>query len=277
MDREEYDRQLALHGLKYERPRPSLITLPKDHPLYCMTHKGRAAEARVIMAEHLGRPLSRNEIVCYKDNFPLNTNIDNLELKDRQYFWDTVIEWGSEYDTDNLESYQIGKKEEERVASYLSKLGYYVIDISRTRHYKSDGTFVYSPFDIYAWTEKYSFLADVKYRSSGGDIYFNSSILELYSTYWNHIQVTSRLVIIAGSSGDLVIDTSDIHPDLDNHCIVERWKAKPTTVLRTRMEGQADAPNTRLRYLHIEPCSDIPSGYKILGVFPYPQTKVDKR
>jgi len=275
MDKEEYIKGLALHGLKYKRPRPNLICLPKDHPFYCMTYKGKVAEARLIMAEHIGRPLTRNEIVCYKDDFPLNTNIDNLELRDRQYIYDNSIEWGLDSDAKGSENFHLGKKEEERIATTLATAGYYIVDISRTRHYNQNGTILYSPFDIYAWSDKYSFLADVKYRSSKGDIYFEASIVDKYNDYWQHIQVDDRIIIIATPGlDDTFIDISDIQYSSNRkYCIVERWKAIPISNIIARKDNSiSDSEhNKKLRYLHTKPSSKSPSGYEVIGIFPYPQ------
>jgi len=274
MDKLEYERYLALHSMKYKRPRPELITLPKDHPFYCMTYKGRVAKARILMAEHLGRPLTRNEIVCYKDDFPLNTDISNLELRDRQYIWEDAIEWGLDSDAQDSEAYRLGKVEEERIATHLASLSYHVTDISKSRHYNSDGTVIYSPYDIYAWSENYSFLADIKYRSSIGDIYFKDQLMNLYLSYWNQLQVSSKIIIVATPNlDDSFIDIADIICS-GNQCIIERWKTQPITLLGIRKED-GYLSNHKLRFLHMEPCQDSPSGYKVLGTFPYPQSKLD--
>lgn len=272
MNKEDYAKKLALHGQEYKRPKPRLVSLTEDHPFYCMTYKGRVAEGRLIMAKHLGRPLTRNEIVSYKDDFPLNTSLDNLELRDRQYIYDNRIEWGLDNDIEGSKNYHLGKKEEERVATYLANVGYCVVDISRTRHYNQDGTVLYSPYDIYAWSENYSFLADVKYRSSKGDIYFNTSIVDKYNDYWKHISVDARVIIIATPGlVDLSIDISDLDTST-KLCIIERWKAQPISYLVSRREGIIPEKSyNNMKFLHLERDSTSPSGYKILGWFPYPQ------
>lgn len=270
--KEEYIRSLALHGLKYTRPKPRIISLPKDHPLYCMTYKGRVAEARIVMAEHLGRSLTRDEIVCYKDDFPLNISIDNLELRDRQYIWQDSVEWGTERDAEESENYRVGKKEEERIASHLASLGFSVTDISTAVHYNQDGTITYSPFDLYVWSEHYSFLADVKYRSSKGNLWFDKKLLDIYSSYWSHIQVDDKIIIIATPGvPDSFISISNITDD-DKVCLAERWKTRTLNTLIATLSNSKDIKgDSKLRWLHIEPSSDSITGYKILGLFPYPQ------
>jgi len=57
-----------------------MIYIPKEHPFYCMSSNGRVNEHRLVMAEHLGRPLTSSEVVHHKDSNPINNNLDNLFL-----------------------------------------------------------------------------------------------------------------------------------------------------------------------------------------------------
>ena len=54
-----------------------------------------------------------------------------------------------------------------------------------------------------------------------------------------------------------------------------RIRSKDDFSPSTRDGCSVHTPGSKLRFLHIEPCQDNPSGYKILGVFPYPQSKSD--
>ena len=49
-----------------------------DHPM--ATKQGYVAEHRLVMAEALGRPLSRREVVHHRDGDPLNNDLQNLML-----------------------------------------------------------------------------------------------------------------------------------------------------------------------------------------------------
>jgi len=49
-----------------------------DNPM--ATKQGYVMEHRIVMSEHIGRPLRRGEIVHHKDGNGFNNNIENLEL-----------------------------------------------------------------------------------------------------------------------------------------------------------------------------------------------------
>lgn len=58
-----------------------IIWLPKDHPYYCMTHASNyILEHRLVMAEHLKRPLNNEEVVHHEDKNGRNNALDNLRL-----------------------------------------------------------------------------------------------------------------------------------------------------------------------------------------------------
>lgn len=48
---------------------------------YYVTYKGKVIpQARMLMMEHLGRPLDSKEVIHHKDHNPLNDTIENLEI-----------------------------------------------------------------------------------------------------------------------------------------------------------------------------------------------------
>jgi len=240
MDRLEYERYLMREGKTYRRPRPKLIRIPEDHPYYSMAHRGYVAESRLKMAEHLGRALTTDELVYFKDDFPLNTNIENLELKNKKDLRQNMIEYGA-IDTKS-ERYLKGKEEEKRIATHLASIGYEVIDISLDKIYRPDGSSYYSPFDILAKSKNFTFLADVKYRSSRGPIYFDIYQLEFYQKYIPIIEVDDRLIIVSTPGlTDIFASIYDIKNSYVTTeigaCVIERDRAHPITLLRKRLEG----------------------------------------
>ena len=64
------------------------VLISEDDPLYCMAQKKNgpgthryALEHRIVMARHLGRPLTRAETVHHIDDDKANNSIDNLQLR----------------------------------------------------------------------------------------------------------------------------------------------------------------------------------------------------
>ena len=69
---------------KGERSR--ILRVDKDHPYYRTSNKGNVSEPRLIMAEHLGRNLTNNDIVYHRDGNKDNNEVSNLViLTKREY------------------------------------------------------------------------------------------------------------------------------------------------------------------------------------------------
>lgn len=63
-----------------------------DNPFYCMAsgngRSRRISAHRLIMAQHLGRPLTRDELVYHADGDKSNNKISNLKLLDsKELYW----------------------------------------------------------------------------------------------------------------------------------------------------------------------------------------------
>ena len=76
----------------YSKVRSKIIRIGKDHPYYRTSNKGNISEHRLIMAEHLGRNLTKDNIVCHKDDDSSNNEINNLIVLTRREFA-TIRDW----------------------------------------------------------------------------------------------------------------------------------------------------------------------------------------
>lgn len=68
------------------KKRYRMVSLSRDSLYYPMTHSGSVAEHRLVMAQHIGRPLVSDEIVMFKDGDIYNTNLVNLSLVTKKEF-----------------------------------------------------------------------------------------------------------------------------------------------------------------------------------------------
>lgn len=70
----------------YNMGRSKIICLPRDHPYYRTSNKGNISYSRLIMAERLGRNLTKDDIVYHRDSNKDNDEISNLVvLTKREY------------------------------------------------------------------------------------------------------------------------------------------------------------------------------------------------
>lgn len=67
--------------------RSRIVRIGKDHPYYRTSNKGNISEPRLIMAIHLGRNLTRDDIVYRKNDDYDDNAVDNLiVLTKREFF-----------------------------------------------------------------------------------------------------------------------------------------------------------------------------------------------
>lgn len=78
--REQKSRDNRRAKLKINRQSVGHTRILPTSPFYSMTRNGYVSLHRLTYAQHIGRPLSSDEIVVAKDKNYSNTNIDNLIL-----------------------------------------------------------------------------------------------------------------------------------------------------------------------------------------------------
>lgn len=95
--------------------RSMIVHIGKDHPYYHTSNKGAISVARLIMAQHLGRNLTKDDIVYHKDEDKDNNDISNLiVLTKREYH--------------NIQTHARLKRTLERVSSKVSIYRQRIID-----------------------------------------------------------------------------------------------------------------------------------------------------
>lgn len=59
-----------------------VLTLQPNHPYFCMANQtnGRVYEHRLVMAEHIGKPLPLGSVVHHEDENKTHNDIENLRL-----------------------------------------------------------------------------------------------------------------------------------------------------------------------------------------------------
>ncbi len=93
------------------------IWLPPDHPFHCMANKqGYCYEHRLIMAEHLGRPLTTDEVVHHLNGDKHDNRIENLRLLSKGEFQEEVLHHAGYRPSGPF------PKEEKGVAAFLARL-----------------------------------------------------------------------------------------------------------------------------------------------------------
>ena len=66
--------------------RSKIVNINRDHPYYRTSNKGNISEPRLIMAEHLGRNLTKDDIIYHKDDDCDNNEVSNLICLTRREF-----------------------------------------------------------------------------------------------------------------------------------------------------------------------------------------------
>ena len=83
-DKKELTRAPSYYN-RYKRSK--ILRVDKDHPYYRTSNKGNISEPRLIMATHLGRNLTKDDIVYRKNEDLTNNAVDNfVVLTKREYF-----------------------------------------------------------------------------------------------------------------------------------------------------------------------------------------------
>ncbi len=99
----------------HKATRSRIVRIGKDHPYYRTSNKGNISEARLIMAIHLGRNLTKDDIVYHKDDDSSNNETYNLIVTTRREFA-TIRDW------------KRLKRRRDRIISQMSIYEQYMLD-----------------------------------------------------------------------------------------------------------------------------------------------------
>ena len=149
------------------------------------------------------------------------------------------------------ERYRIGKLEEVRMFNYLASIGYEVTDISKERTEQR----YWSPFDILAESKYFSFLADVKYRSSRGGYPVDTEKVDFWLAYERpDTKVDDRIVIICSPGRqDSFVSIKDIEGfySIGRSLMIPRESMKSIVILRKILEHsyRDDTPYSLTTYI----------------------------
>ena len=95
--------------------RSKIVNISRDHPYYITSNKGNISLPRLIMAEHLGRNLTKDDVVYHRDDNNNNNEITNLIVITRR-------EFATIRDLKRL------RAQKERIESKISVYEQYVLD-----------------------------------------------------------------------------------------------------------------------------------------------------
>ena len=76
----------------YSKARSKIVRINRDHPYYRTSNRGNISEPRLIMAEHLGRNLTKDDIVYHKNDDNSDNEVSNLIVLTRREFA-TIRDW----------------------------------------------------------------------------------------------------------------------------------------------------------------------------------------
>ena len=72
--------------------RSKIVRIDKDHPYYRTSNKGSISEPRLIMATHLGRNLTKDDIIYRKSEDYSDNSVDNFIVLTKREFA-TIRDW----------------------------------------------------------------------------------------------------------------------------------------------------------------------------------------
>lgn len=127
---EEIKELIRLPNYYNKDNRSKIVRISRDHPFYRTSNRGNISEPRLIMAIHLGRNLTRDDIVYHKNDDNSDNELDNLIIVTRREFA-TIRDW------------KRLKKMKARIESQISVYEQYMIDagidsVTLTRSFAND-------------------------------------------------------------------------------------------------------------------------------------------